>query len=133
MPPVVAPGHKTVRQRVDDIIVPYTVHGSMLMPENRSVPEVFADFAQIATGSAGVFLGFRAIKPLELESSELPDSEPQPEIPTELKAVVRLNLEQAKIFAIMLKRSLKQYEEQNQEVPLPAGFRDQSDLADDEW
>ena len=103
------------------------------MPENRSVPEVFADFAQIATGNAGVFLGFRAINPLRLESRELPDSNPQPEIPTELKAVVRLNLEEAKIFAIMLKRSLKQYEGQNQEIPLPAGFRDQSDLADDEW
>jgi hypothetical protein len=103
------------------------------MPEIPGVPDIYGDFVQIATSELGIFLGIRAVKPLDSMPLEADDSEAQPEMPTELKAVVRFSQMQAKVFAIMLKRSLQEYEQQSGLIPLPPGFAEQVDLAADEW
>ncbi len=103
------------------------------MPDTQGVPEIYADFVQIATGELGIFLGFRAIAPLVLASQGPSDIETQPVMPTELKAIVRFNHPGAKAFAIMLKRSLKSHEEDFGEISFPPGFAEQVDLAIDEW
>jgi hypothetical protein len=54
-------------------------------------------------------------------------------MPTELKGVVRFSQTQAKIFAIMLRRSLKDHEQQAGVIPLPPEFADQLGMAPDEW
>ena len=54
-------------------------------------------------------------------------------MPTELKAVVRLGQTQAKMFAILLKRSLKEYEQDAGNIPLPSDFADHLDMSPDEW
>ncbi len=94
------------------------------MTNKEGVPEIYADFAQIATGNLGVFLGFRSIAPLLVEPGE--------EIPSELKAIVRLSPGQAKAFAIMLRTSLKNYEREQGVIPLPVGVLEgHSEI--DEW
>jgi hypothetical protein len=103
------------------------------MPEILGVPEIYADFVHIATGELGVFLGFRAISPLDLVSPESGQTESQLEMPTALKAIVRLRQENAKMFAIMLRRALKDYEKDFGAIPIPAGFRESVGLTADEW
>ena len=103
------------------------------MPETQGVPEIHADFAQIAASDLGIFLGFSAINPMGMFPLEARDSETQPETPYELKAVVRFTHADAKIFAIMLKRALKGYEQDSGEVLLPPGFAKEVNLAADEW
>ena len=103
------------------------------MPDTQGVPEIYADFVQIATGELGIFLGFRAITPLVLPLQAAGDLEAPSEMPNELKAIVRFNQAHAKAFAIMLKRSLKNYEQDFGEISLPPGFAQQLDLAVDEW
>ena len=103
------------------------------MPETQDVPEIYADFAQISAGNMGIFLGFRAISPMGMFPLEASESETQPETPYELKAVVRLTHADAKVFAIMLKRALKGYEQDSGEVLLPPGFAEGVNLAADEW
>ena len=103
------------------------------MPETQGVPEIYADFVQIATGDLGIFLGIRSVKPLEAIPLETKDAAERPEMPSELKAVVRFNQVQAKIFAIMLRRSLKEHEQQAGVIPLPPGFVDQLGMAPNEW
>jgi hypothetical protein len=61
------------------------------MPETRGVPEIYADFVQIATGDLGIFLGFRSVQPLQAIPLETEDEAQRPEMPTELKGVVRFS------------------------------------------
>ena len=103
------------------------------MPETAGVPEIYADFVEIATGNMGIFLGFRAIMPFGMVSPESDESESQAEPPTPLKAVVRLTQEDAKVFAIMLRRSLKKYEDDFGPISLPDGFSEGTEPAADEW
>ena len=103
------------------------------MPETTGVPEIYADFVQISTGSLGTFLGFRAIIPMAFISPELGESEFEPEVSTGLKAIVRLDQQNTKAFAIMLRRSLKQHEDEYGTIPLPAGFSEAIALGVDEW
>ena len=103
------------------------------MPETDGVPDVFADFVQISTGDMGIFLGFRAINPLDPEWPQVEGLEEttDPPIPTMLKAVVRLNLSEAKAFAILLKRSLLEYEEEHGLIPLSALLENHSEFEGD--
>jgi hypothetical protein len=103
------------------------------MPEPHRVPEIYADFVRIVTGELGTFLGILSIKPMDLVPSGPDDSDGSPEMPSELKAVVRLGQTQAKMFAILLKRSLKDYEQDAGNIPLPSDFADQLDMSSDEW
>ena len=103
------------------------------MPETNGFPEIYADFGQISTGSVGVFLGFRAIDPTWVLQADGSDAETQSEAQFALKAVVRLTHEDAKIFAIMLKRALKDYEQEWGQISLPAGFAEDVNLSADEW
>ena len=106
----------------------------------REVPEIFADNVVIATGEAAVFLGFQLIpSPI---SNVLPGSDPQEgtyqqtelqAIRPELKAVVRLNPTQAKIFAIMLKQALMDLEEKMGVISLPPGFAERTGSAGGVW
>ena len=103
------------------------------MPETRGVPEIYADFVHIATGDLGISLGFRSVQPLQAIPLETEDEAQRPEMPTELKGVVRFSQPQAKIFAIMLRRSLKDHEQQAGVIPLPPEFADQLGMAPNEW
>jgi hypothetical protein len=103
------------------------------MPETASVPEIYADIVHISTGNLGIFLGFRAATPFDQVSSESDESESQPGMPMPLKAVVRMDPKDAKAFAILLRASLKSYEEEGGTIPLPAGFAEATGLEVDEW
>ena len=70
---------------------------------------------------------------LELITPELSESESQFSVPTASKAIVRLNQQDAKAFAMMLRRRLRGYEEENGPIPLPTGFTEAIDLSVDEW
>ena len=85
------------------------------MPNQTAVPDVYADIVQILGTELSIILGFRAVTlPQQFQIDE-----DNPEAPPELKAIVRLNNTQAKMFAIMLKRALKDLEGQNGNIPLP--------------
>ena len=101
----------------------------MLNPSG--IPEFYADLVQIALGEAGIFLGFRAISPLEITSPEEDDPDSLEIAP--LRAIVRLSPENAKVFAIMLKRSLKTYEDEAGPIPLPREFMEIYTSDTDEW
>ncbi len=103
------------------------------MPDAQRVPEIYADMAQISVDSVGVFLGFRAVNPMSMLSLEATDAEADSESSLELKAVARFSLTNAKIFAILLKRFLKEYEEDSGEIVLPSAFVEAANLEDDEW
>lgn len=81
----------------------------------------------------GIFMGFYAIDSTDIFSFERGNTESRREDPFDLKAIVRLNHEDAKIFAIFLKRALKSYEEEAGEIPFPPGFADAIELSADEW
>ena len=103
------------------------------MPDTQGVPEVYADLAQISAGRLGVFMGFYAIDPTDMFSFERGDTESPGEDPFDLKAIVRFNHEDAKIFVILLKRALKGYEQEAGEILLPSGFADAIELSAEEW
>ncbi len=103
------------------------------MPKTQGVPEIYADLTQIATINLGTFLGFHAFSATDVLTSGASDSETEPEITYDLKAVVRLTHEDAKIFAIMLKRALKDYEQDFGEIILPQEFIALVDLTANEW
>ena len=103
------------------------------MVETAGIPEFYADFVHIATGESGVFLGFRAVTPLDFISPQLGRTESQSEIPTALKAIVRLRQENAKMFVIMLRQALKDYEKDFGAIPIPAGFSEFIGITADEW
>ena len=50
-----------------------------------------------------------------------------------LKAIVRLSQEEAKIFAIMLRRAIKQYESQNGTIGIPEALVQLLENENDEW
>lgn len=79
-----------------------------------------------------MFLGFCAVNPTGVLNARS-DTETQSETPFDLKAIVRLNHEDAKIFTIFLKRALKSYEEAEGEIKLPAEFVEAIELTADEW
>ena len=98
------------------------------MPNEPAIPDIYADLVQIVSTEFGIILGLRAIPLLDpMQSDEEEDA------PPELKGIVRLSRTQAKIFAIVLKRALKELEDQNGPIPLPAGFVEQIQPTEDEW
>ena len=101
----------------------------MLSP--GGIPEFYADLVQIAVGEAGIFLGFRAVAPLPVTSPE--SDEPYSEAPAPIRAIVRLSKENSKIFAIVLKRSLKNYENEFGPITLPTDFTETFPLETTEW
>ena len=103
------------------------------MPETQGIPEIYADFAQISAGPLGIFLGFSAVNATGMFPQGENDPEAQPETSNELKAVVRFTHANAKLLAILLKRTLKEYEQNSGEILLPPGFDEVVNLAADEW
>jgi hypothetical protein len=103
------------------------------MADPQGVPDVYADFVEIATTQFGIFMGFLAVKPLDLNLSDVSSTQNQPEMPTELKAIVRFSPAQAKVFAIILRQSLQDYEEGSGVIPLPSGFAERYNIEDNEW
>ena len=98
------------------------------MSNEPAIPDIYADLVQIVCTELSIILGFRAIPlPDPMQAGEDEGDSP------ELKAIVRLNQPQAKMFAIMLKRALKELEGQNGNIPLPTGFIEQVRPAEDEW
>lgn len=92
---------------------------------NHLIPDVYADMVQIMYSNYGVVLGLRTIPLLPPEDDE--DIEP------ELKAIIRLNHQQAKIFAILLKRALKESERQYGNIPVPPDFLESANVEESEW
>ena len=102
--------------------------------DSGGVPDVYVDFVQVATSGLGVFLGLHAASPLHLASLDSDDREGTfIGSATELKAKVRFSLGGAKTFSILLRRALREYEEQQGEIPLPLGFQGQANVSEDEW
>jgi hypothetical protein len=70
---------------------------------------VYSDGVQVGISPFTVTLGFTVAPP----------AQPSPQMPTTV-ATVRMSLEHAKVMAIVLRRQLKQFEEQlGQEIALP--------------
>ena len=103
------------------------------MTEVGSVPEIYADVVQIATGNVGVFLGFRSVTPFILTPGQSEEPESHIEAQPPLKAVVRLSAGNAKVFAILFRRALKQYEEDFGVIPIPEELSQLLGSADNEW
>ncbi len=101
------------------------------MPAIDGVPEIYADVVQIATGNAGIFFGFRAVSPFNAEESLLQD--PGAEPPSPLKAIVRMSQEDAKIFAIVLRHALKQFEVDHGVIDIPEEFYQSANAGNDAW
>ena len=102
--------------------------------DSSGVPDIYVDFVQVATGDLGVFLGLHAASPLHPSSLDTDDREGQfLGNTTELKAKVRFSLGGAKVFAIILSRALREYEEQQGEIPVLPGFPEQANVSKDEW
>lgn len=98
-----------------------------------SVPEIYADTVDVVTTNLGVFLGFRAVGLFGFPHSKEDESGSGEAIPMLLKAIVRLSQEDAKIFAIMLRRAIKQYESQNETIRIPEEFTQLLAAENDEW
>ena len=100
----------------------------------HGVPEVFADFTQIAISDLGVFVGFLSASPLSQGAIESASEEGAVKnLPIAMKAVVRFDPVGAKTFAILIKRALKAHESQFGEITLPPEVVQQSDVSPDEW
>ena len=98
-----------------------------------SVPEIYADTVDVVTTNLGIFLGFRAVGLFGLPHSERDESGSGEAIPMPLKAIVRLSQEEAKTFAIMLRRAIKQYESQNGTIGIPEALVQLLENENDEW
>ncbi len=103
------------------------------MPDSVSVPEIYADVVHVVTTNLGVFLGFRAVAPFDMAHAENEEPESESVEPMPLKAIVRLSQEDAKTFAIMLRRALKRYESQNETIQIPEEFTQLLAAENDEW
>ena len=99
----------------------------------QGIPEIYADFVQIAISDIGIFLGLHSASPFLAESLGSDADDDASDAPTELKAKVRFSQTGAKAFAIQLRRALKELEENQGIIPLPSGFSQQFDVSADEW
>ena len=89
------------------------------MPEENAPLTIHADSFRIAIGDLGVYVGLFEIAPQKVTVFE-PADEAEEEFLTDLKAVVRIGPVQAKVLSIALKQALKDYEQHNGEIALPA-------------
>ena len=87
------------------------------MPEENVPATIYADTFRITVGNLGVHMGAFEIIP---HAARLLEDPTDGEFLTELKAVVRMGPMQAKMLAISLKQALKDYEQHNGEIALPA-------------
>ena len=87
------------------------------MPEENVPATIHADTFRITIGNLGVHMGAFEIIP---QAARLIEEPADGEYLTELKAVVRMGPMQAKMLAISLKQALKDYEQHNGEIALPA-------------
>jgi hypothetical protein len=87
-------------------------------------PSVYSDGIQIGVSPFTVTLGFTLA----------PQAQPGTQMPTAV-ATVRMSLEHAKVMAILLRRQLKQYEEQlGTEIALPVQVYQQLGVsAKEDW
>ncbi|MDE2785037.1 MAG: hypothetical protein OXL37_00085 [Chloroflexota bacterium] len=102
------------------------------MPNEPAIPDIHADLVQIVSTEFGIILGLRALSFPHAMQADEQGSEDE-DVHPELKGIVRLSPTQAKIFAIMLKRALKELEDQDGTIPLPSGFIEQVRPTQDEW
>ena len=98
------------------------------MPNEPTIPDIYAELASIVCTDINIMIGFRAMPfPHTMQTDDEDDN------PLDLRAIIRLNHAPAKVFAIMLKRALKELESRNGSIPLPADFMESIGLAEDEW
>lgn len=89
------------------------------------IPDVYIDQMRVTVGVFGVTITFALSEP-----HPSPASAPKPEE----KVRVRTSLEHAKIIAMLLKRQLKQYEEQSgTKIEIPSDVYRGLGVAEEDW
>jgi hypothetical protein len=104
----------------------------------NEVPDIYSDFVHIMASDWGIVMALRAtgIPALPMEgppSTAVPVQTGTFQVPTELKAVVRMSHPQAKALAMLLKRVLKAYEQTAGEIIIPMQVVERHQLSAEEW
>jgi hypothetical protein len=96
------------------------------MADPESAPDIYADQFNMAVSPYGVALTFM-LTPSNPTPIQVPTGDP--------KAVVRMSLEHAKVMAMVLRRSIKQYELETlgDPVRVPRAILAQLKLSEDDW
>lgn len=89
------------------------------------IPDVYADAFKFNINPYGVSFTF---------GIQAPDPAAEKAAIPEERAILRMSLEQSKVLAMMLRKNLKQYEqEQHLEIPLPQSLYTKLGLSLQDW
>ena len=97
------------------------------MPNESTIPDIYAEFVNVLCTNLSVLLGFRATSFHDV-LTENEDVEA-----VELKAIIRLNHVPAKALAIILKRALKELENQYGTISVPRDLAESIGFEEGEW
>lgn len=98
------------------------------MPE---IPDVYSDSVMFSTSLWGVSISFMATLVPPTPAVTSGDVVSLSQISAQQKAIVRMSLQHAK--AMLLRRSLKEWENTNGEINIPEGVYQDLRLSSDEW
>lgn len=94
------------------------------MPDAEPVPDVYADQFIVTTTLWGAALSFSKMPP-HPAPGQPPQGMPQ--------AVIRMSMHHAKVMAMILKRSIKNWERENGEIHIPPAALNQMGLSPEDW
>jgi len=95
------------------------------MEDENTIPEFFVDAVRFTANPFGVSFTFGV---------NTPHPSPGKVTPAKDSLVLRMSLEHAKVLAMMLRRNLKHYEQENHlEIPLPTQLYTQLGIAREDW
>jgi hypothetical protein len=99
------------------------------------VPDIYTDFVGFMVSDWGIVMALRATAlPLEAPpSAGVTVQSGTVQIPSELKAIVRMSHPHAKALAMLLKRVLKAYEQTAGEIIIPSVVMELHQLSAEEW
>ena len=89
------------------------------------IPECYIDSFRMSSGAFGVALTM-GLRPPHPEATRVQ--------PPEEKVIIRMSLEHAKVMAMIMRRSLKEYERANEcAINLPAKLCNEMSLSLEDW
>lgn len=95
------------------------------MEEENSMPEIYTDALRFTVSPYGVAFTF---------GTSAPHPSPGKIVPAKDSLILRMSLEQAKVLVMLLRRNLKNYENENSlEIALPPQLYTQLGLTKENW
>lgn len=105
------------------------------MPNGEAVPDIYTDLVNVLVSDWGVSMGFRRTT---VPFDGLPETGGAVEaatvdLPTDLKAVVRMSHSHAKALTIQMRKLLKRYEEKIGKIEIPGAVMERLGIQREDW